>query len=204
MKTEHFGIVERLREKHKERLALAQKELKKRRARPRKRFDSYLSDVILFSKWAYRVGKGWYGFSLGDVPRVWTDVLDEFLSWLEIQCPDFEIHQVKIKGRGLRLYLGTKTEFVIPDEKVRSEISQLQNLLSNPPFTQRGQAATKGIEPRISRISRIEKTFQRSTPKAFGARVAKTQRGQPQPKDLNRSTQRKQRRKNFARNAQFL
>jgi len=29
--------------------------------------------------------------------------------------------------------------------------------------------------------------------------VAKTQRGQPQPKNLNRSTQRKQRRKNFAK-----
>jgi hypothetical protein len=92
--------------------------------------------VTLFSKWAYRVGKGWYGFSLGDVPRVWTDVLDEFLSWLETECPDFEIHQVKIKGRGLRLYLGTKTDFVIPDEKIRSEISQLQNLLTMPPLTQ--------------------------------------------------------------------
>ena len=32
---------------------------------------------------------------------------------------------------------------------------------------------------------------------------AKAQRGQPQPKNLNRSKQRKQRRKNFAKNAQF-
>jgi hypothetical protein len=61
-------------------------------------------------------------------------VLDEFLCWLEIQCPDFEIHQVKIKGRSLRLYLGTKTEFVIPDENIRSEICQLQDLLSMPQF----------------------------------------------------------------------
>ena len=129
------GIVDGLKEKHKERLAQAQLELKKRRATPSTRFASYISDVTLFSKWAYRVGKGWYGFSLGDVPRVWTDVLDEFLSWLETQRPDFEIHQVKIKGRGLRIYLGTKIHLFIPDEEIRSEITQLQNLLVNPPFT---------------------------------------------------------------------
>jgi hypothetical protein len=135
MKLEKAGIVEELKEKHKERLARAQQELKKRMATPSTRSDSYISDVLLFSKWAYRVGKGWYGFSLGDVPRVWTDVLDEFLSWLETQCPDFEIHQVKIKGRGLRIYLGTKTDLFIPNENIRSEISQLQNLLTMPQFT---------------------------------------------------------------------
>ena len=135
MDTKGSGIVEDLKEKHKERLAQAQQELKKRMATPGTRSDSYISDVLLFSKWAYRVGKGWYGFSLGDVPRVWTDVLDEFLSWLETQCPDFEIHQVKIKGRGVRVYLGTKTHLFIPDEEIRSEITQLQNLLVNPPFT---------------------------------------------------------------------
>ena len=106
-------------------------------AKPGKRFDHYCytSDILLFYKWAYRVAKGWYGFSLGNVPRVWTDMLDEFLSWLETQCPDFEIHQVKIKFRGLRIYLGTKTDLFIPSEKIRSEISQLQNLLAMPQFT---------------------------------------------------------------------
>jgi hypothetical protein len=104
-------------------------------ARATTRSDSYISDVTLFSQWAYRVGKGWYGFALGNVPRVWTDVLDEFLCWLETECPDFEIHQVKIKGRCLRLYLGTKTHLFIPDEEIRSEITQLQDLLVNPPFT---------------------------------------------------------------------
>ena len=43
--------------------------------------------------------------------------------------------------------------------------------------SQRG-AAIKGTEPRISRIPRIRKTFQLSTPKAFGARVAKSLRRQ--------------------------
>ena len=60
-------------------------------------------------------------------------MLDEFLCWLEIQCPDFEIHQIKMKLGSVRIYLGTKTDFVIPDEKIRSEISQLQKLLRLPP-----------------------------------------------------------------------
>ena len=133
MKTKKSGIVEELKEKHKTRLARAQQELKRSTVRPGTSSGSYLSDMLLFSKWAYRVGKGWYGFDLGDVPRVWTDVLDGFLCWLEIQCPDFEIHQVKIKLGGLRFYVGTKTDFVIPDEKIRSQISQLQSLLRLPP-----------------------------------------------------------------------
>ena len=135
MKTKKSGIVEELKEKHRERLAHVQQDWKEERAKHRKRSDNYISDITMFSKWAYRVGKGWYGFSLGNVPRVWTDMLDEFLCWLEIQCPDFEIHQVKIKGIKVRLYLGTKTGLVISDEKIRSEIFQLQDLLTLPQFT---------------------------------------------------------------------
>ena len=86
----------------------------------------------MFQKWAYRVGKGWYGFALGNIPRVWTEVLDDFLCRLEIQCPDFEIHQIKMKGGGVRIYLGTKNNFVIPDEHIRSEIFELQHLLRLP------------------------------------------------------------------------
>jgi hypothetical protein len=106
METTKSGIVEELKEKHKERLARAQQQLRKRMGKPAMRFDSYDSDVWLFQKWAYRVGKGWYGFSLGSIPRVWTDVLDNFLEWLESQRPDFQIHQVKIKGRGFKALRG--------------------------------------------------------------------------------------------------
>jgi hypothetical protein len=151
MKTKKSGIVEELKEKHKKRLAQAQQELKKRMAKPGTRSASYISDVTLFSKWAYRVGKGWYGFALGNVPRVWTDVLDEFLSWLETQCPDFEIHQIKIKLGFVRIYLGTKTDFVIPDEKIRSEISQLQKLLRLPPCPPAPIRAARKKRQKISR-----------------------------------------------------
>ena len=151
MKTKKSGIVEALKEKHKERLAHVQQDWKKEQAEHGKRSDNYISDITMFSKWAYRVGKGYYGFCLGNVPRVWTDVLDEFLSWLETQCPDFEIHQVKIKGIKVRLYLGTKTGFVIPDERIRSEISQLEDLLSMPQLTQTPVRAARKKRQKQSR-----------------------------------------------------
>jgi hypothetical protein len=132
MKTSKSGIVKKLKEKHKKRLACAEQELNEDRKRMRRQC-SYISDLLLFWKWAHRVGKGWYGFNLGHIPPIWTDMLDEFLCWLEIQCPDFEIHQIKMKLGGVRIYLGTKTDFVIRDKKIRSEISQLENLLHLPP-----------------------------------------------------------------------
>jgi hypothetical protein len=134
METKKSGIVEELKEKHKKRLALAQQKLKRQMAGQGKcdDHDYYISDILMFTKWAYRVGKRWYGFELGNVPRVWTDVLHEFLTWLETQCPDFEIHQIKMKLGGLRFYVGTKTDFLIPYEKIRSEIFQLQKLLHLP------------------------------------------------------------------------
>jgi hypothetical protein len=64
--------------------------------------------------------------------RAWTDVLDDFLTWLETECPDFEIHQVKMKFRSLRFYVGTKTDLFLPNQRVRSEISKLEKLLSLP------------------------------------------------------------------------
>jgi hypothetical protein len=129
MKTKKSGVVEDLKEKHKKRLARARQELKKRMAMPGQCFDSYISDVLLFSKWAYRVGKGWYGFNLGDVPRVWTDMLDDFLSWLETQCPNFEIHQIKMKMGGLRFYIETNSKNRVVNKMVRAEISALESLL---------------------------------------------------------------------------
>ena len=151
MKTKKSGIVEALKEKHKERLARVQQDWKKEQAEHGKRSDNYISDITMFSKWAYRVGKGWYGFNLGHIPPVWTKMLDEFLCWLETQCPDFEIHQVKIKGIKVRLYLGTKTGFAIPDERIRAEISQLEDLLSMPQLTQTPVRAARKKRQKQSR-----------------------------------------------------
>ena len=149
MNTAKFGIVEELVAKHQKRLARAQQELKADEKRMRGQC-SYVSDLLLFWKWAYRVGKGWYGFNLGHIPPVWTEMLDEFLCWLEIQQPDFEIHQIKMKLGSVRIYLGTKTDFVIPDEKIRSEISKLQKLLRLPPCPASPIPAVRKTVPKIS------------------------------------------------------
>ena len=152
MKTKKLGIVEELKEKHKKRLARAQQELKADEKRMRGQC-SYVSDLLLFWKWAYRVGKGWYGFNLGHIPPVWTEMLDEFLCWLEIQRPDFEIHQIKMKFGVLRFYVGTKTDWVIPDEKIRSEISKMQKLLRLPPCPPSPIRMTRKTGRKISRKS---------------------------------------------------
>lgn len=150
MKTKKSGIVEELKEKYKARLAREQQEFQEN-VKPACEQCCFQSDLLLFSKWAYRVGKGWYGFDLGHIPSVWTKILDDFLSWLESQCPDFEIHQIKIKGRGLRIYLGTKTDFMIPDENIRSAISQLQDLLSKPPHVDLQEASKIAVAVREKR-----------------------------------------------------
>ena len=124
-------IVAQLAEKYRLQLERAQRTNKLTKYRSR-----YSSDLILFSKWAYRVGKGWYGFDLGCIPPVWTNMLHDFFVWLETVCPDFEIHQVKMKGCGMRIYLGTKKDLFIPDESIRSEIQQLQNMFRFPALPQ--------------------------------------------------------------------
>jgi hypothetical protein len=128
MKTPQSGIVDKLAKKHKVRLARAQKEMNKP-AKTKSEIYHHFADIALFYKWAYRVGQGWYGFSLGQIPRVWVDMIDEFLSWLETQRPDFEIHQIKIKFGMVRIYLGTKTDLMIRDKKICAEISKMEKLL---------------------------------------------------------------------------
>ena len=120
MKPEKSGIVERLKRKHAEGLA---------RANTQNGAELFSADISLFQKWAYRVGKGWYGFSLGDIPSVWCNILDDFLVWVESQCPDFEIHQIKMKVGELRFYIETHCDDVVVNEKMRSEISKLEALL---------------------------------------------------------------------------
>ena len=133
MKYEKLGIVEALKTKHRAGLARANKILEARQVGSQPPISSipFSSDIFLFQKWAYRVGKGWYGFDLGDIPRAWADVLDDFLVWVESQCPDFEIRQIKIKFGGLRFYIDTKSPREAINTMVQSEIAQLQDLLKH-------------------------------------------------------------------------
>ena len=130
LRLQNPGTVDQLKDKYKKGLTAARKGRSRDDLRLR---ATYETDLWLFQKWAYRVGKGWYGFALGNVPYVWRLILDEFLEWVEKQRPDFEIRQVKMKFDRLRLYLGTKNAVLIRDEHIRSEISKLENLLSLRP-----------------------------------------------------------------------
>ena len=86
-------------------------------------------NLYLFQKWAYRVGKGWYGFSLGPIPDAWTNLLDKFLVWLESQCPDFQIHQIKTKFGRLCLYIETNCPDAKMKAMVAAEIAKLERLM---------------------------------------------------------------------------
>ena len=80
-------------------------------------------DIYLFQKWAHRVPKGWYGFALGNVPFRWAQILDDFLTEVEKENKDFEIHQIKLKFGGCRIYLGNI------NKKTQDEIDKLEDCL---------------------------------------------------------------------------
>mgnify|MGYP001610351200 FL=1 len=90
-------------------------------------------DVYLFQKWHHKVEKNWYGFSLGNVPFVWALIIDRFLEELEKGCPDFKIHQIKLKMGGLRFYVSlSNDDSKIPKEEyiiINEEIHNLEDLL---------------------------------------------------------------------------
>lgn len=93
------------------------------------------TDVLLFQRWASRVGKRWYGFALSPAPSSWATIINEFLEWLVLQAPNFEIHQIKLKFGGLRFYVSLSSEpedFDHPEnERIRGEISELEDWLQH-------------------------------------------------------------------------
>ena len=133
MKPKHAGIVEELKEKYQAQLARATKRLDEEYAggRPKKGPEPFSADILLLQTWACRVGRGWYGFSLGDIPRAWADLLNDFLSWVESQCPDFEIRQIKMKVGQLRCHLVLNCADEPVRKKVQSEIRKLEALLQH-------------------------------------------------------------------------
>lgn len=87
-------------------------------------------DLYLFMKWAYRVEEGWYGFALSDdVPMVWAQIIDDFLSELQVAAPNFKIQQIKLKFGGLRFYVDLKIEDEVKAQEIGSEIVKLCTVL---------------------------------------------------------------------------
>jgi hypothetical protein len=56
-------------------------------------------------------------------------MLDAFIAWVESQCPDFEILQIKTKFGGLRFYIDTHCKNTVANEVVRFEIAKLEKLM---------------------------------------------------------------------------
>jgi len=135
MKTSKSGIVEALKKENRASLAEALRTLKEDYVNGKPKPGAKLSglpmepNLYLFQKWAYRVGKGWYGFDLSAIPNVWIYMLDAFIAWVESQCPDFEILQIKTKFGGLRFYIDTHCKNAVVNEVIRSEIAKLEKLM---------------------------------------------------------------------------
>lgn len=87
------------------------------------------ADEWLYKKWKARVGRGWYGFALGSVPRFWVLAIDDFLEYLLMQCPNLEIHQIKIKFGGLRFYVELPDMREQELELLNKEIQELEDWL---------------------------------------------------------------------------
>lgn len=85
-----------------------------------------LSEDKLFSKWESRIPDGWYGFSIGfPAPLVWYKAIDEFLDYVKLQNPDFQVLRIKTKYGSIRIYLNNVSE------SIQKEVDQLEAVLSD-------------------------------------------------------------------------
>jgi len=133
-KNAQAGIVEALKKKYQAPLVEARRALKEDYVAGELKKGAVAAlplepNRYLLQKWAHRVGNGWYGFSLSNIPGVWVYMLDDFLAWVESQCPDFEIHQIKTKFGGLRFYIDTHCRNTGVNTVVSTEITKLEKLM---------------------------------------------------------------------------
>ena len=64
----------------------------------KEKYNSEKSDHYFIKKYCERIGKGHYGFSLGNpIHPEWTEIIDQVLELCIENDPDFEIQQIKIK-----------------------------------------------------------------------------------------------------------
>jgi hypothetical protein len=83
----------------------------------------------LFSKWGHRVGENWYGFDLCGCPENWFAAIDEFLTELEKDSPDFKILQYKLKWGSFRGYMSGISEGAQNAIDLLEEVMQDENLI---------------------------------------------------------------------------
>jgi len=114
-------IIDKLKEKYDKRL--------KESPCPRERED-FNPTIFLFHQWAYKVPNRWYGFDLSNAPFLWALIIDEFLRYINIKRPDFEIHQIKLKFGGLRMHVSYNYDKDnVTDVEIYDEINKLEDWL---------------------------------------------------------------------------
>jgi len=91
--------------------------------------DSYLKATNLQNKYQNRVPENWYGFEIDCWPVNWIDALEEFLTELEKDSPDFEIYQLKLKWGSFRGYMGNLSEEAGKSVDLLKEAMQDKNLI---------------------------------------------------------------------------
>lgn len=63
-------------------------------------------ETELLSTYKNRIPAGWYGFDTAGFTETWYLAIIDFLKLLEIDSPNFEICQIKLKMGSARIYLG--------------------------------------------------------------------------------------------------
>lgn len=87
----------------------------------------------IINKWKDHVCEGWYGIAIGHCPIGWYYIIDEFLDQIDKVDPKFEIHQIKLKLGGIRIYLSFSDE-VNKNYGVISHINQQTAILEHELF----------------------------------------------------------------------
>ncbi len=90
---------------------------------------SYEKETELQIRYFNRVPDGWYGFDVSCWPINWLNALEEFLTELEKDSPDFEIHQIKLKLGGARIYLANLSERAYAAINLLEEAMYDENLI---------------------------------------------------------------------------
>lgn len=91
------------------------------------------SQDFVIDKWRSKFSKGWYGFDMGWAPDNWFKIIDEFLEQIKQVDPDFQIHQIKIKFGGMRIYLSF-SEKITEDKSIYSYVNQQISILEHELF----------------------------------------------------------------------
>lgn len=95
----------------------------------KKTAESFSPTIQLFMQFSYRIPRGWYGFDLEGVPFIWSSIIRDFLNEVEKDCPNYEIHQIKLKYGMAKIHIQLNTKDNKKIEFINKQISELQKVL---------------------------------------------------------------------------